>query len=90
MTYQFRSISLTAKGCTSADDEGHILGCITCGARAVTELPEGFRKVSVVLTDAELEALQYRAALTPRGTYSEASSLACRSAPTASTPPSNA
>lgn len=73
MTYQTRSLVLTAKGCTAAkDDEGHILGCITCGARAVTELPEGFYKVSVVLNERELRELRRTAALMPRGTWGEA------------------
>lgn len=34
MTHQTRSIILTAAGCLAVDGH-HILGCITCGARAV-------------------------------------------------------
>lgn len=69
---QNRIITLTSKGCTAADEGGHVLGCIACGARAITELPEGFHKVSVVLTEGEFADLRTDAALSARGTWSEA------------------
>lgn len=38
----------------------------------ITELPEGFRKVSVVLTEKEFQQIRRDAALTGSGTYSAA------------------